>query len=57
MSIRDIAVKYLKSLQPEERTALKNMVEKGVICCNDYAKKHGITAQMITNELKTIFKE
>ena len=57
MSIRDIAVKYIKSLQPAERNALKNMVENGIICCHKYAKQNNLTPEMITNELKAIFEE
>lgn len=57
MSIREIAVKYIKSLSQPERNALKNMVEKGLVCCHSYAKKHNLTPEMLTNELKAIFEE
>lgn len=56
MSIREIAVKYIKSLSPDERKALSNMVNNGITCCITYAQKHNINPEMLTNELKQIFK-
>ena len=57
MDIREIAVKYIKSLQQSERDALKNMVLNGAICCHTYAQKHNLTPEMFTKELKAIFEE
>lgn len=57
MNIRELAVKYIKSLQQPERIALKNMVLNGAICCHAYAKKHNLTPEMFTSELKLIFEE
>lgn len=57
MNIRDMAVKYIKSLQQPERVALKNMVLNGAICCHTFAKKNDITPEMFTSELKAIFEE
>ena len=56
MNIREAAVKYIKSLQPAERLALKGMVQKGIICCHTYAQKHNVTPEMFTNELKLIYE-
>jgi len=57
MNIREAAVKYIKSLQKPERIALKNMVLNGAICCHTYAKKHNLTPEIFTKELKAIFEE
>lgn len=56
MNVREIAIQYLKSLNSKERETLSKMAGKGIICCQDYAKKHKLTPEMFTNELKLIFK-
>ena len=56
MNIREMAVKYIKSLSPQERETLANMINNGITCCHTYAEKQGITPEMLTNELKLIFK-
>ena len=57
MDIRQIAVKYIKSLSEQDRKALKEMVFNGVQVAQDYAKRHNVTSEQITSELKAIFKE
>lgn len=57
MSIRLLAVEFLKSLSDEQRARLKTMVENGVQVGIDYANRNGITSEQLTNELKAIYKE
>lgn len=57
MSIRLLAVEFLKSLSEEQRNKLKTMVENGVQVGIDYANRNGITPEQLTNELKAIYKE
>ena len=57
MDMRNIAVAYIKQLSSiKEKEKLKNMVEHGIICGADFARKHEITPEQLTNELKLIFK-
>ncbi len=57
MEMRNIAIAYIKQLSSiKEKERLKSMVEHGVICGSDFARKHDITPEQLTNELKLIFK-
>lgn len=56
-TLRQAAVDYIKSLEPDDREALKIMVLNGVQVAHDYAKRNNITASQLTQELKQIFTE
>lgn len=57
MNIREIAVTFIKSLEPKDREALKTMVLNGIQVAHSFAEKNGVTSEQITNELKAIYKE
>lgn len=56
MEVRKVAVQYIKMLNLEQKRKLKTMLNHGIICCSDFAKKHNIEPVELTRELKEIFR-
>ena len=56
MNIRQIAINYIKNLNPVFKNNLKTMLYHGIICGSDYAKFNGVEPEKLTQELILIFK-
>ena len=56
LSMREIAINYIRNVKPIEKENMKTMLYHGVVCGKDYAQLNGIDPEQLTNELKLIFK-
>ncbi|MBR5304940.1 MAG: hypothetical protein IKU37_08970 [Candidatus Gastranaerophilales bacterium] len=54
--VKEKAIKYVKSLSQLERTRLKNMLDKNILCCFGIAKDLNIDINDFNAELRRIFK-
>lgn len=57
MEVRKVAVQYIKTLNSEQKSKLKTMLNHGIVCYADYARKNNIEPVNFTAELKTILGE
>ena len=55
MEVRKVAIQYIKMLSPEQKNKLKTMLNHGIVCCADYARKNNIEPCELTKELIEIF--
>lgn len=54
--VKQEAIKYVKSLNKLERTRLKNMLDKNILCCSGIAKDLKLDINDFNAELRRIFK-
>ena len=54
--VREEAVKYIKSLNNNDRKQLKIMLENNIVCCKGYAEDLSINIDDFNSELRRILE-
>lgn len=54
--VRENVIRYLKSLNENERKRLKVMIDNGITCCVGYARDLNIDPDDFNAELRRIYK-